>query len=402
MTIFERSEKLLPYMTEIRRHIHSCPGVGFDNRETMDYIKKQLTDIGIYANEVGKCGLSALIGDAQKPCILLRADSDGLKTAEETGLPYASHNGNMHLCGHDIHTAQLLGAARLLKEDEKSLPVCVKLMFQSAEEILSGAKDMIDCGILCEPSPICAAMIHVMTATELETGTVIIPEHGESAPCADFFEITVNGKSCHGSSPHMGKDALYSACNIVTALSHISARELSVNDRAMITVGSLNSGSSANIISGKAVIKGSMRCFGKELRKKLSERITETATYTASAFGTSANTVFTSTCPSLVNAKEMCEAASEILPVHLGAEKIKRASEFDTGNTVGGSEDFAYVAERIPSVMLALCAGNIRDGHTYPLHHPKVTFDETAMAYGCCTLVSLCEFFLRKNMESAE
>lgn len=387
--IVKRSQELLPYMTEIRRHIHKNPGSGFDNHETVNYIKQQLENIGISAKDVGKCGLSALIGDISKPCILLRADTDGLETTEETGLPYASGNGRMHLCGHDIHTAQLMGAARLLKEIEDKLPVCVKLMFQSAEEDLSGASDMIENGILHDPEVSCGIMIHVMTATRLATGTIIIPSPGESAPAADFFEIRVQGKGCHGSSPNQGKDPIYTACSIVTALSHIASRELSINDRAVVTIGSINAGSAANVIPNRAVIRGTMRCFGKELRERLKKRIAETAQHTALSFGTASETIFTSGCPSLENAGELCEAAGKILPGYLGSEYIKYASDFPVGDAPAGSEDFAYISERIPSLMLALCAGNVADGHILPLHHPGVTFDENAMVNGCCALAAM-------------
>ena len=198
--ILELSKANLPYMSEIRQHLHKSPGVGFDNEEAMEYIAQKLSELGIESKKVGKCGLSAVIGNGS-PCFLLRADTDGLAIREETGLPYSSENGNMHACGHDIHTAQLLGAAKILKENEDNLCGCIKLMLQSAEENLCGARDMIENGILESPKPSGGMMIHVMTATDFDTGTIIVPPHGESAPAADFFRITINGKGCHGSSP---------------------------------------------------------------------------------------------------------------------------------------------------------------------------------------------------------
>lgn len=380
--IVKRSTELLTYMTEIRRHIHAHPGAGFDNRETIDYIKKKLDELGIPSHYIGKCGLSAVIGNGS-PCFLLRADTDGLKVYEESGLSFASKNGMAHLCGHDIHTAQLIGAARILKERENSLEGTVKLMFQSAEETLCGADDMIKNGILEAPTPNAGMMIHVMTGTELEIGTLVIPKSGESAPSADFFEITVYGKGCHGSSPNLGKDPLYTACSIVTALSHISSRELSFNERAVITIGSIESGASANVIPDKAYLLGTMRCFGDKLREHIKKRICGIVQNTAYTFDTNSEVKFTSGCPSLINDAWLCDMLQEALEGTLGKEYVT-CSNYDNGTY--GSEDFAYVSQKIPTVMIALSAGKKSDGHVYPLHHPRVTFDEKAMINGCAAL----------------
>lgn len=380
--IKKRSTEIFEYMTEIRRHIHAHPGSGFDNRETIDYIKEKLNELGIPSQYVGKCGLSAIIGNGE-PCFLLRADTDGLPTEEKTELSFASKNGNAHLCGHDIHTAQLCGAAMILKERERELRGTVKLMFQSAEETLCGADDMIKNGILDDPKPTAGMMIHIMTGTKERTGTLIIPQSGESAPAADFFKITVHGKGCHGSSPNMGKDPIYSACGIVTALSHISSRELSINDRVGITVGSINAGTSANVIPDKAVLCGSMRCFGNDKREYLKKRICEIAKNTASSFGTNADVEFTSGCPSLINDGELCNILHEVYRSALGKEYVANALQ---SSGTYGSEDFSYITQRIPSAMIALCAGRSDDGYIYPLHHPKVAFDEKAMIHGCAAL----------------
>ncbi len=388
MTNSFNESSLLPYMTEIRRRIHEFPGAGFDNADTMSYIKEKLSEMSIQAHSVGQCGLSALIGDMSKPCLLLRADTDGLETYEETELPFASKNGRMHLCGHDLHTAQLLGAAKYIKAHEKELDFCVKLMFQSAEENLCGAADMIENGILENPRPIMALMLHVMTATELETGTVIVPCGGYAAPSADFFRIDVSGHGCHGSSPAEGKDPLYAACNIVTALSHINSRELAMKENAVITIGSFNSGDAANVIPDTATLKGTLRCFGKELRKRIKHRVAEISEKTAEVNEVSAKVTFTSGCPSLVNNERLCRLIYTGLCRSLGNEYVKSASEFASTKT-SGSEDFAYISEKIPSVMLALCAGKRSDGHIYPLHHPKVTFDEKAMISGCAAILSV-------------
>ncbi|MBR3996329.1 MAG: amidohydrolase [Clostridia bacterium] len=388
--IVKLSRENLEYMREIRRHLHKNPGVDFDNNETIQYIHQKLSEMQIEAEFVGKCGLSAIIGEGEK-CFLLRADTDGLATAEETNLEYASRNGRMHSCGHDIHTAQLLGAVKILKTQCEKIGGCVKLMFQSAEEILCGAVDMIENGILENPTPNGALMIHVMTATELKTGTVIVATPGESAPCADFFEITVSGKGCHGSSPALGKDPIYTACTIVTSLSEITSRELSFSQRAILTFGSVTAGNSANVIPEFATLRGTMRCFTNELREYIKRRIVEISEGVAKTFGTSVKVTFTSGCPSLVNDKNLCNIALESIGRVLGKKYVINSAELNTKSTkTSGSEDFSYISQQVPSVMLALASGNVKDGYTYPLHHPKVTFDEEAMINGCASLVSVC------------
>ena len=385
--ILEKSRELLPYMTETRRHLHKIPGVAFDNHKTMEYIRRKLSENGIKTENAGRCGLCATIGQGDK-CILLRADTDGLDIQEQADVDFKSENGKMHACGHDLHTAQLLGAAKILKEHENSLDVTVKLMFQSAEENLCGAKDMIDNGILENPRPCMAFMLHVLGGSDLKTGTIIIPPEGESAPSADFFEADIYGNGSHGSSPCEGTDPIYAACSVICALSEINSRELSMFERAILTVGSINAGENANVIPSKAHFSGTLRCFGDGTSEKVRKRLCEITENTAKVFRTTAEVRFTSGCPSLKNDSEVCEYIYNRLKSTLGEEFVIKAESMGKKTTTSGSEDFSYISHEIPSVMLALAAGQHSDGYIYPLHHPKVTFDENAMVYGCAALVS--------------
>ncbi|MBQ8403870.1 MAG: amidohydrolase, partial [Clostridia bacterium] len=194
--------------TEIRRYIHAHAEVGFDLPHTVEKVREVLGLLGYEPKSCGKAGILADIGGEKGGAsILLRADMDALPMKEETELPFAAENGNMHACGHDMHTAMLLCAAKLLKAHESELCGKVTLMFQPAEETLSGAKDMIDAGVLEEAGAEAALMLHVFAGTGVETGKIIVPPHGVSAPAADYFEITVHGKGCHGATPQKGKDA---------------------------------------------------------------------------------------------------------------------------------------------------------------------------------------------------
>ena len=225
-----------------RRWLHKNAETGFDLNKTLLFVKTQLEKAGCAPKPCGRAGLLVSIGTARKNAnktFLLRADMDALPIREETELPFASRNGNMHACGHDMHTAMLLGAATLLKKHEKELCGRVTLLFQPAEELLEGAKDILGSGALDDPKPHAAMMLHVLTDTQLPTGTILLPPPGVSAPAADFFEVRVRGKACHGSAPQNGVDALSAAAHILVALQEVSAREIPAGEGAVLTVGKM-------------------------------------------------------------------------------------------------------------------------------------------------------------------
>lgn len=188
-----------------RKYLHAHAETGFALDNTLAYVKAELEKMGCAPQLCGRAGLVAMVG-GKKPgkVFLLRADMDALPIQEQAEVDFASTNGSMHACGHDMHTAMLLGAARLLKRHEEDICGTVKLMFQPAEEIFEGSADMIRAGLLENPPVEGALMIHVMAGVPFEPGTVIVSGPGVSAPAADYFEIRVKGKGCHGSMPHMG------------------------------------------------------------------------------------------------------------------------------------------------------------------------------------------------------
>ena len=220
---------------EIKSHrlwLHTHAETGFDLTETKPYVKSALTEMGYAVHECGKAGLVTTVGKPGGKVLLLRADMDALPIAEEADVDFACKNGRMHACGHDMHTAMLLGAAKILKAHESELDGMVKLMFQPAEEIFEGSKDMIASGVLENPRPDAALMIHVAAGMPLPAGTVVVSAPGVSAPAADYFTIRVHGKGCHGSAPQNGIDPLTAASHILIALQEIHARELSASGEA--------------------------------------------------------------------------------------------------------------------------------------------------------------------------
>lgn len=371
-------------LVEYRRYLHANAEVGFELPKTCAFVEKVLRKMGYMPKRCGTAGLVVAVGNpkSKRGAFLLRADMDALPLREETNLPYACKYGNMHACGHDMHTAMLLGAAKLLKDREKELNGQIKLLFQPAEEILEGCADVLKSGVLSAPKVQAAMMLHVMTATGLPTGKVVVASGGVSAPAADFFTVRVQGKGCHGSMPHKGVDALSIAAHIVIGLQEISAREIPTGEAFALTVGALRAGNAANAIADVAEIKGTMRCFDEDLRERVKKRIEDISAQIAKAFRGSAKTVFTSGCPTLVNDGALSDFTLRALQTLLGEESVFSSMAFGDRKEMGGSEDFAYISHKVPSVMVALGAGEKSKGYGYPLHHPNASFDEDALWVG--------------------
>lgn len=386
---------------EIKSHrlwLHTHAETGFDLTETRPYVKSALMKMGYTVQECGKAGLVTTVGKPGGKVLLLRADMDALPIAEEADVDFACQNGRMHACGHDMHTAMLLGAAKILKAHESELDGMVKLMFQPAEEIFEGSKDMIASGVLENPRPDAALMIHVAAGMPLPAGTVVVSAPGVSAPAADYFTIRVHGKGCHGSAPQNGIDPLTAAAHILIALQEIHARELSASDEAVLTIGTFHAGEAGNVIPDTATMGGTIRTYDEKTRSYLKERITAIAKNVAEAFRAGAEVGFGSGCPTLVNDKGLSETVTGYLKDLLGANRAFTTAELSGGKPArgGGSEDFAYVSHEVPSLMLALAAGEPSKGYVYPQHHPKVKFDESVLSTGAAVFVDCALQYLRE------
>ena len=387
--LLQEAEALRAQILAERRWLHENAETGFDLNKTHAFVKQELADMGYQPVDCGRAGIVALAG-GKKPgkVFLLRADMDALPIQEESGVEFACKSGNMHACGHDLHTAMLLGAARLLKAHEAEIPGTVKLMFQPAEEIFEGSHDMIEAGLLENPKVDAALMIHVMAGMPFPAGTVIVSAPGVSAPAADYFEIKVRGKGCHGSMPNTGIDPLTAAAHILIGLQELQARERAMDDRAVLTIGTMNAGTAANVIPDSVTMGGSIRTFDEETRAMLKKRMAEIAGGIAQAFRAEADVAFGSGCPTLVNDRDLSACCETYVKELLGKGKAFSVAELNAMSGGGsssksaGSEDFAYVSQEVPSIMLALASGQPEKGYGYPQHHPMVKFDESVLAGG--------------------
>ena len=387
---------------EIRNHrrwLHAHAETGFQLTETKPYVKKALEEMGYTVTECGKAGLVTTVGKGRKT-FLLRADMDALPIPEEADVAFPCPNGRMHACGHDLHTSMLLGAARLLKNHEAELAGTVKLMFQPAEEVFEGGKDMIENGVLKNPDVDAGMMIHVTAGIPIPAGTVIVSSPGVSAPAADYFSIKVQGKGCHGSTPQNGVDALTAASHILIALQEIHARELAPSSEAVLTIGTFHGGTAENVIADSAILGGTIRTYDEETRTYIKQRIEAISTSVATAFRANAEVTFGSGCPTLVNDPNLCKTVAGYLKELLGPNGAFEAAALSPDGKPargGGSEDFAYVSQQIPTLMLAMAAGDPGKGYTYPLHHPKVTFDESILPIGAAVFTCCAMRYLEDN-----
>lgn len=386
--LLQEAAELRDCISRERRALHQNPETGFDISATLSFVKSELLDMGLQPMDCGKAGVVALVG-GKKPgkVFLLRADMDALPITEEADVDFASQNGKMHACGHDMHTAMLLGAARLLKAHEDEIAGTVKLMFQPAEEIFEGSHDMIQAGLLEHPKVDAALMIHVMAGMPFPAGTVIVSAPGVSAPAADYFEIKVQGKGCHGSMPNTGVDPLTAAAHILIAIQEIHARELAMDDRAVLTIGTMNAGTAANVIPDSVTMGGSIRTFDEQTRAFIKQRLAEISEGIARSFRGEASVSFGSGCPTLVNDRDLSVCCEQYVKDLLGSGKAFSVAELNAMSGGGssksaGSEDFAYVSQEVPSIMLALASGQPEKGYGYPQHHPMVKFDEDALPVG--------------------
>ncbi|MGF6989615.1 amidohydrolase [Lachnospiraceae bacterium PM6-15] len=395
MKYLEEAKAIEEEIIANRRYVHQHAEIGLDLPVTKTFVMEKLKEMGYEPQDCAR-GVVALVG-GKKPgkVFLLRADMDALPIQEEGDHEFKSETGSMHACGHDMHTAMLLGAARILKQHEDEIEGTIKLMFQPAEESLLGAIEMVEAGILENPKVDAAAFVHVFSGMPLASRSVIMPEAGSNFSAADWFEIHVQGKGCHGAMPNTGVDPLNVITHIYQALQSIHAREMPTGASLALTMGQLHGGAVSNVIPDTAFMSGTIRTRDESVRAFVLKRIEEISDGIARTFRAEATVKFPTQCPAMASDSVMVDQVKELLPQILSEDQILDLGE-KSGIFKTGSEDFAHVSTRVPAVFLALGAGNSEDGYEYPLHHPKVFFDEGAMPVGTATYVGVAMEWLKK------
>lgn len=382
------------YIIDCRRYLHAHPEVGEHEVETTRYIVGQLEEQGIPVQIFeGITGCVATIEGGQPgKTVMLRADIDALPIQENPGKSYCSVNpGVMHACGHDCHTAMLLGAAKALKEMEGELKGTVKFMFQSAEELLGGAAAMIEAGLLENPKVDAAFGLHVAAGLEDSYSGTVRCTHGTMNRSGDAIKVTVTGRDAHGSTPERGIDAISIAARIVLALEELVAKEIPSKEDSVVLVGKIAGGTTCNSVAGSAVLEISVRTEGHEERAFLKRRVKEIAQGIAAVYRGSAEVEYQYGMPPLVNHEDMMN------------EFIGYMNEFLPEGSVrevpgqGGCEDFTMVCERVPAIFLMLGAGDKGSGYEYSMHHPSMRVDENALPVGTEVYVNCAVRWLEEH-----
>lgn len=380
MTVIIPPENVRERVVELRRAIHRHPELGFEEQQTQALVERELDALGIEHRRVAKTGVVGVIRGAKPGRVVgLRADMDALPITEKSGEPFSSEvPGKMHACGHDAHTAMLLGAARVLHGMREDLHGAVVLLFQPAEEGPGGAQPMIDEGALNDPKVEAVAMLHV--DHRLNAGTIGITP-GPVNASADEFHITVKGRGGHGAYPHTAADAIPAACAMVSALQTIASRETDPLKSVVVTVGTINGGYRNNVIADEVKMSGTLRAHDPEIRNGLEARLKRILHGVASAYGVSVHLEVLFGYPPVVNNVALAENFSRYMKAHSQLPVERPAPTM-------GAEDFAYFAQQVPGVHVRLGIRNDARGAVHSGHSPEFRIDEAALPVGVQTLVA--------------
>jgi hippurate hydrolase len=390
-------EAELADVVELRRAIHADPEIGLHCPRTTQKIRAALAGLPLeYRESSSTTGFVAILrgGRNNGRTVLLRGDMDALPMQEETGLPFASRvPGAMHACGHDAHTAMLVGAARALCARRESLSGSIVFMFQPGEEGHHGARFMIEDGLLDDPRPEAAFALHI--SPNMPAG-MVMSRPGPLLASADTISATIRGRGGHGAMPHDCLDPVPIACEIVTALQMHIARQVPVTDPAVLTIAKINAGTAHNVIPSTVEMLGTLRTLSESTRERMHEAFLRIVTNIAAAHGATAEPVIDPGYPVTMNDPRATEIMRHCA-VALGGEGAWRQMPAP----MMGAEDFSYVLREIPGAMAFIgVAPDASDFRTNPpLHNTRMTIEEDVMARGVAMHCAVAERFLDNGLD---
>lgn len=363
------------------RQLHMHPEAGDAEHRTQAHIQAELTALGIPHRTIARTGVLGWIQGTKEPTsspervVALRADIDALPIHEATGLPYASTvPGMMHACGHDAHTAILLGVAKVLMAHRHRFFGTVKLLFQPAEETIGGAERMVQEGCMDNPRVDRVYGLHVFP--RLETGTVELTP-GKMNASTDEIHIRIHGKSGHGAYPHDAIDALSAGAHVVVALQSLISRRLNPIESAVLTLGTMRAGVKGNVIADTAEMKGSLRTLDEGVRRQMKAWIETTVSHTAAAHGAEGTVHFEPGYNALINDETIVREAEGLFKSILGAERVTIARTPSLG-----AEDFSFFLDRAPGMFYNLGCGDVARGFVHKGHHPQFAVAPEALTHG--------------------
>ncbi len=375
-------------LVEWRRGFHQRPELGFQEKLTAEFIAQKLSEWGIeHQTDVAQTGIVAMIpGSRPGPVLAIRADMDALPIQEANQVPYRSqHDGVMHACGHDGHTAIALGTAYYLAQHRHTFAGTVKLIFQPAEEGPGGAKPMIEAGVLTKPDVDAIIGLHLWN--NLPLGTVGV-RSGPLMAAVELFRCRILGRGGHGAMPHQTVDSILVSAQVVNALQAIVARNVNPLEAAVVTVGELHAGSAMNVIADTAQMSGTVRYFNPALEKLIQERVEQAIAGVCQSQGATYDLNYWQLYPPVVNDERMTQLIQSV------AEAVVEtpAGVVPECQTMGG-EDMSFFLQAVPGCYFFLGSANPARDLAYPHHHPRFDFDEAALGMGVEIFVRCVEQF---------
>lgn len=388
---WEECKSIEAKIIAMRRDLHKIPELGFHLPKTREYVTHQLEEIGIpyRLSEKDSSIIATLKGKQPGKVLAIRADMDALPITEDTELPFCSeHKGCMHACGHDAHTAMLLGAIRILYPHREELSGEIRFLFQTAEEQAKGATVLLEKGALEGVDAIFGMHIGSILGKDIPSGTMVCVPSPVMASY-DRFILEVQGVGCHASTPEKGIDPINIAAHIVLALQAIPSREIAGTEPAVLTIGLIQGGELYNAIPSTVRIEGTTRAFQEDVRQRLAKRIKEVSENTAKAFGGNVSLTMDFGAPPVTNDSDLTALAQGCLREVF---QDKLLTHIDKPSMIG--EDFALYQQRVPGCFLFLSSSNPEKGTDSPHHHAKFTVDEDVLWKGSAAFVALAEGFL--------
>ena len=375
----------------LRRDFHMHPELGREEERTVGIVEKTLQSLGIKTKRVAGTGLVGLLqGKGPGKTVALRADMDALPLDDKKAVEYASKvPGKMHACGHDVHTAGLLGAAMLLSRHKDQFPGNVKFFFQPAEETVGGALPMIVEGVMENPKVDGVFGLHV--SPEIEVGKIGI-YYGKFYAASDKLDVVIHGKASHGSAPQSGIDAILAASQVVSALQSFVSRNVSPMDAAVVTIGKFVGGYQRNIVADKVELAGTIRTLNPATRDAAKSHLTKLITGVAESFGAEVDITYTPGYPCLINDDAMTDLVKNSVTHLLGADNVVLVP-----NPRLGVEDFAYFLQQAPGSFYQLGVRNEAKGVVNPVHTHLFDVDEAALAVAAAVHAKVALDFLAEE-----
>ncbi len=374
--IRQKAEQYHPQALKLRRHLHQCPELCFQEKETSEFIATFLEKLGLKVQTgIAGTGIKAILrGTRKKPALAIRSDMDALPITEQTDFPYASRNpGHMHACGHDAHMTNVLITAKILSDLRDRIPGTIVFIFQPCEEgplpnQPGGAQAMIQENVLENPSVNAILGLHVLPG--IPVGSIGIRTGPIMANVASFY-VDILGKASHGAFPHQGIDAIYVASSAIQQFQSLISRFRDPKEPAVLSVGKIKGGVRTNVIAEKVELEGTVRTFSFELQDKIAEGMEKILKGLAVAYGITYQFTFSKDAPFVNNDPELTEFFIPVFEKILGKNQVQKVKPMSI------AEDFSYYSHQIPAVFFFLGTGN-----TSPLHTPTFSIDENILKIG--------------------